>query len=124
MFALSRLLPAASHTQRRRRYRPEVALLEERTTLSAAAGVHAAVAPAVHATAVVQLTGHPRHGTHVKFPGGSVGSVPGGHTTVKFPGGMVNSLPGSTVVTFPGGSVNSSAGGMVIRFPGGSIVID
>jgi hypothetical protein len=135
MFASGKLVSAAWHSlgsdatlsrPRRRRYTPEVAPLEERTTLSTAAGIPAAIAPTVHATAAVHLAAvrsHGHHGTHVKFPGGSVVSNPGGPTMVNFPGGMVNSSPGSTVVTFPGGFVTSGTGGTVIRFPGGSIVI-
>jgi hypothetical protein len=135
MFASWRWVQTAWHTlgsganlpRRRRRCQPAIAPLEERTALSAAAGVHAAaVAGTVHAAAAVQsarVTSHAHHGTHVKFPGGSVVSIPGGRTTVTFPGGLVNSLPGSTVVNFPGGFVNSGGGGTVISFPGGSIVI-
>jgi hypothetical protein len=110
--------------QLRRRYKPVVSPLEGRVTLSTMGGVPAGVAHAVHASAVVGLPGHARHGARVKFPGGSVVSNPGSHTSVKFPGGSVNSTPGSSVVKFPGGSVTSGPGGStVISFPGGSVVL-
>jgi hypothetical protein len=136
MFALRRWVQAASNTlgsdanRSRRRWKPEVAPLEERTALSAAAGVHAAaaVAATIHPASAVRFVrdahhAHPHHGTHVTFPGGSVISIPGGRTTVTFPGGMVTSIPVSTVVNFPGGFVNTGAGGTVVSFPGGSVVI-
>jgi hypothetical protein len=109
--------------QIRRRCKPEVVPLEGRVTLSTAAGVPAVSAHAVHPSAVVGLPGH-GHRARVKFPGGSVVSNPGSHTSVKFPGGSVNSTPGSSVVKFPGGSVTSGPGGItVVIFPGGSIIV-
>jgi hypothetical protein len=110
--------------QLRRRCTPVVSPLEGRVTLSTMGGVPAAVAHAVHASAVVGLPGHGQHGARVRFPGGSVVSNPGSQTRVKFPGGSVNSTPGSSVVKFPGGSVTSGPGGsMAISFPGGSFIL-